>query len=140
MDKKYYETLSAGILLIGLGVLFLVPGVGFWPWILLVVGLAGLPASLANKKGWLGWQGFFWLAGLAVLFATGFLWPGILILIGLSMLLGARTRQSEGSPFAQPAEGATRSLGTPTGSPADTKPLNPEDAGAAEDDRPTAQS
>ena len=140
MDKKYYETLSAGIILIGLGVLFLVPGVGFWPWILVVVGLAGLPASLANKKGWLGWQGFFWLAGLAVLFATGFIWPGILILIGLSMLLGALTRQSEGSPFAQPAEGASNPLETPPAGTFDTKPLNPEDASAAEDDRPTAQS
>lgn len=137
MNKKYYETLSAGILLIGLGVLFLVPGLGVWPWILLVVGLAGLPASLAHKKGWLGWQGFFWLAGLAVLFATGFLWPGILILVGLSMLLGAFTRRNEGSPFAQPAESTTRPLETPPTSPSETKPLNPEDAGPAGDDRPT---
>ncbi len=138
MNKKYYETLSAGILLIGLGVLFLVPGLGIWPWILLVVGLAGLPASLANKKGWLGWQGFFWLAGLAVLFATGAFWPGILILVGLSMLLGALTRQSEGSPFAQPT--ATTPLETPPAGPGDTKPLNPEEAFSAEDDRPTDQN
>jgi len=86
-QKQAYEGASAGILLIGLGVLFLT-GLGVWPWILLVVGLAGLPASLANHRGWYGWQGFFWMAGLAVLFATGQMWPGILILVGLSTLFG----------------------------------------------------
>jgi len=107
-DKRYYETLSGGIFLVGLGILFLVPGLSFWPWILVVIGLAGLPASLANQKGWLGWQGFFWLVGLAVLFASGYFWPGILILIGVTTLVGALTRESEGSPFAsrpQQAEG-----------------------------------
>jgi xanthine/uracil/vitamin C permease (AzgA family) len=86
-QKQVYESASAGIILIGLGILFLT-GVGIWPWILLVVGLAGLPAALANHRGWYGWQGFFWLAGLAILFATGTMWPGILILVGLSTLFG----------------------------------------------------
>ena len=98
--KRSYESLSGGIFLIGIGILFLVPGIDFWPWILAVVGAAGLPASLANKKGWLGWQGFFWMTGLAVLFWSGYFWPGILILLGLNMLVGALTRESEGSPFA----------------------------------------
>ena len=98
-DKRYYEALSAGLFLIGLGILFLVPGLGIWPWILAVIGIANLPASLAHKKGW-----FVWLVGLAILFASGYFWPGILILIGLSMLLGALTRQSEGSPFAPQSE------------------------------------
>lgn len=110
--KKYYEALSGGIFLIGLGILFLVPGLSFWPWILVVIGLAGLPASLANKRGWLGWQGFFWLVGLAILFASGHFWPGILILIGISVLFGALTRESEGSPFAGRPQGAE---GAPTG-------------------------
>ena len=42
----------------------------------------------------------FVLAGLAVLFWSGYFWPGILILLGLNMLVGALTRESEGSPFA----------------------------------------
>jgi hypothetical protein len=105
-NKAYYESLSGGILLVGLGVLFLLPGHPFWPWILVVIAAAGLPASLANKKGWLGWQGFFWLAGLAVLFWSGYFWPGILILLGISTLFGALTRESAGSPFAsRPPEG-----------------------------------
>jgi len=105
-DKKYYETLSGGIFLVGLGILFLVPGLGFWPWILVVIGLAGLPASLANNRGWIGWQGFLWMAGLALLFWSGYFWPGILILLGISTLIGALTRESQGSPFAsQPQQG-----------------------------------
>jgi hypothetical protein len=99
MDKKTYESLSAGIFLIGLGLLFLTH-IGFWPWILVVIGAAGLPASLAHQRGWYGWQGFFWMLGLAILFWSGFFWPGILILVGVSMLFGAATRESEGSPFA----------------------------------------
>jgi len=90
--KRSYESLSGGIFMIGIGILFLVPGVGFWPWILAVIGAAGLP--------WLGWQGFFWMTGLAVLFWSGYFWSGILILIGLNMFVGALTRESEGSPFA----------------------------------------
>jgi len=98
--EKYYQGLSGGIFLIGLGILLLVPAIDFWPWILVVIGLAGLPASVVNDKGWFGWQGFFWLGGLAVLFWSGFFWPGILILLGLSTIVGALTRKSEGSPFA----------------------------------------
>jgi hypothetical protein len=107
MKREHYHTLSGGIFLIGLGLLFLLPGVGFWPWILVVIGAASLPESLAQNRGWMGWQGFFWLAGLAVLFASGYFWPGILILIGLSMLLGALTREISGSPFASSRSGQT---------------------------------
>ncbi|MHB1294990.1 MAG: hypothetical protein ACYC4R_08315 [Anaerolineae bacterium] len=117
MDRKPpYEAMSGGILLVGIGILLLVPGLGFWPWILVVAAIAGLPASLAANRGWLGWQSFFWLTGLAVLFATGYFWPGILILAGLSMLIGGLMRESAGSPFATKAlehEGDTESFDRP---------------------------
>ncbi len=116
MTSKRYHTLSGGIFLIGLGILFLIPNIRVWPWILVVIGAASLPASLAQNKGWVGWQSFFWLAGLAVLFASGYFWPGILILVGLSILVGGLTRESGGSPFA--------SRGT-----AEREPFEPEDAG-----------
>jgi len=98
--KTTYQSLGSGIFLIGLGILFLLPGVAFFPWILAVIGLAGLPTALAHQRGWYGIQGAFWLIGLAILFATNLLWPGILILIGLSTLAGALSRNSMGSPFA----------------------------------------
>ncbi len=99
--KTAYQSVGGGIFLIGLGLLFLIPGIPFFPWILAVIGLAGLPTSLAHQRGWYGAQGAFWLIGLAILFATNLLWPGILILIGLSTLVGALSRESAGSPFAR---------------------------------------
>lgn len=117
MNKKTYEGISGGIMLIGIGLLFLT-GIGFWPWILLVIGLAGLPASLAQERGWYGWQGLFWLVGLAILFATDLIWPGILILIGVSMLFGAVTREGGGSPFA------TKSLQAPQTSTEEGQPFS----------------
>lgn len=102
-SKRSHEALSGGIFLIGLGLLFLLPGIDFWPWILLVIGAAGLPAALANDRGWVGWQGFLWMGGLAILFWSGYFWPGILILIGVNTLVGALTRESGGSPFAPSA-------------------------------------
>lgn len=89
MKDNRYTGLSAGIFMIGLGLIFLIPGLGVWPWILAVIGLAVLPAGLASKRGWLAWQGAFWMIGLTLLFWTDFFWPGILILIGLSVLLEA---------------------------------------------------
>jgi hypothetical protein len=90
--KKTLEGLSGGIMLIGIGVLFLVDSIDFWPWILLVVGLAGVPESIAEEGFWAGLQGLIWMGGLAVLFETGAIWPGILILVGLSIMSGALVR------------------------------------------------
>ena len=91
-DLRASKGVSGAILLIGLGVLFLVDSIPFWPWVLVVIGLAGLPESIAQKGLWAGLQGLVWMAGLAVLFATGKFWPGILILIGVSTLAGALVR------------------------------------------------
>jgi hypothetical protein len=57
-----------------------------------VIGLAGLPESVAQKGFWAGIQSAVWLIGIAVLFTFDIFWPGILILIGLSMVAGALVR------------------------------------------------
>ena len=106
MNKKYYETLSGGIFLIGLGLLFLTRW-GIWPWILVVIAFAQLPMLLAQNQGWAGWQGFFWLIGLAVLFASGRFWPWVLILVGISVLIGAITKDAGGSPFSKAPQEST---------------------------------
>jgi hypothetical protein len=90
-EKSALEGTSGGIILIGIGLIFLLK-IDFFPAILVVLGLAGLPESIAKKGLWAGLQGAVWLIGLAILFATGTIWPGILILIGASMLLGALVR------------------------------------------------
>jgi hypothetical protein len=115
VDKKYYETLGGGIFLIGLGILFLTRW-GIWPWILVVIACAQLPVLLAQKQGWAGWQGFLWLVGLAVLFASGHFWPWILIVVGASVLIGAITKDARGSPFG--------------GSPKKEQPAPPEEEAA----------
>lgn len=86
------DSLGVGILLIGIGTLFMLRGqVDFFPWVLAIIGIAGIPEALSRGRNWAAWQGVFWLIGLAVLFAADILWPGILILAGGSMLLRALT-------------------------------------------------
>lgn len=101
LDKqaKNLSTLGTGLFFIGLAVLFFVRSIPFWPWILVVIALAWLPVSLATKKGWYGWNSFVWLVGIALLFHFNVFWPGILILIGISMAFSALTKNSSGSPF-----------------------------------------
>ncbi len=91
-DKKQGEGIGGAVFMIGLGVLFLVDDVAFWPWILVVIGLSGAVESIPQEGLWAGSQGLVWMAGLAILFETGQFWPGILILIGLSTLVGALVR------------------------------------------------
>lgn len=90
--KDTFDGMSGGIFLIGFGVLFLIDGIDFWPWILAVIGLSSLPASVARDGLWAGSQGFLWMTGLAILFAANAFWPGILILIGLSIIIGSMVR------------------------------------------------
>ena len=49
---------------------------------------------------WKPFGGFFWLFLFAFFFLGGRWWPGILILIGLSMLLGALFREDDAQPPA----------------------------------------
>lgn len=90
-QNRSADSLGAGILLIGMGLLFMIRGGGlFFPWVLAVIGLAGIPAALRAGRTWAAWHRVFWLIGLAILFATHLFWPGILVLVGASMLLRAR--------------------------------------------------
>ncbi len=43
-----------------------------------------------------------WMIGLGVLFLWGHWWPGILVLIGLSMIVGAFSRPPAPRPFDEP--------------------------------------
>lgn len=86
-----YGALSGGILLIGIGMIFLLK-LDFFPAILAVLGLSTIVAGLATGRGWYGIQGGVWLIGLFFLFQFDILFPGILILIGISGLIAALTR------------------------------------------------
>jgi len=83
--------LSGGLLLVGIGLIFLLK-LDFFPAILAVLGLSSIVAGLATSRSWYGLQGGLWLVGLFFLFYFDILWPGILIVIGVSTLIGALTR------------------------------------------------
>ncbi|MGQ9493855.1 MAG: hypothetical protein ACUVR2_08845 [Anaerolineae bacterium] len=86
-----YAVLSAGLLLIGIGLVLLLKQPLF-PAILAVVGVSSIIAGLSTGQGWFSIQSGLWLIGLFFLFYLDILWPGILILIGISALIGALTR------------------------------------------------
>lgn len=89
--SSLYGALSGGLLLIGIGLIFLL-NLNFFPAILAVLGLSSIVAGLATGRGWYGLQGGLWLIGLFFLFQFDIFWPGILILVGISILLGALSR------------------------------------------------
>ena len=47
-------------------------------------------------------QGAIWLIGIGILLFTGHWWPGIIILVGISMVVGALTRSSRYEPQLAP--------------------------------------
>lgn len=103
--QRSADSMGAGILLIGLGLVFLLRHrIDFLPWVLAVIAVARVPAALAGDGGWNDWQAPFWLLGLAILFGTGMLWPGILVLAGVSMLLRAAAAKVVASEEQQLAD------------------------------------
>jgi hypothetical protein len=77
----------AGFLfLVGLALLFF--SRSFWPGILVLVGVTSFISALARGRLQDGIGGLIWMLGLAFLFAVPKLFfPGILVLIALSMVL-----------------------------------------------------
>ena len=102
-DRRSYRRqnplrgLAGGIFIIFLALAFFIGGTGsklFLP--LLFVGLAfcALITSVSTfnpRSIYSGLMGFVWLLGIGVCFIVGF-WPWILVLVGISMILGALFR------------------------------------------------
>jgi len=102
--SSVYSTLSGGLLLIGIGLIFLLR-MPFFPTILAVLGLSSILAGFASGRGWQGVQGGIWLVGLFFLFYYEIFWPGILIVAGVSILIGAITRPMLSSSDVDQSEG-----------------------------------
>jgi predicted membrane protein len=116
-----------GIVLAGIGVLLLlqnlsIPGFDeierFWPVILIVVGVAQAARSIG--MGGKVWGGAICLAGMVFLLQNfgiiqhdvwRFLWPGILILVGLGMLARAIDRQNYGGAGAAAVTADAKKMG-----------------------------
>lgn len=98
--RRYYRRrnrgplsgLAGGVVLIGLAFAFLIGHGGFFlPVFFLALAISALLGSLGSfSRGAVygGFQGFVWLAGLAFCFLVGF-WPWILVVAGISAILGA---------------------------------------------------
>jgi hypothetical protein len=87
--RKSLSGMSGGVFMIGLAIAFVT---GAWlPVLLITIGVTSLlgAASSGNANGvYGGLHCFIWLAGLGICFAFGF-WPWILVVVGLSSILGA---------------------------------------------------
>jgi len=86
-----FRTLSGGLFLIGIGLISLLK-MPFAPTILASIGLSSIPAGLAAGRAWNAIQSGRWLVALLLFLYFNILWPGILILLGVSALVGALTR------------------------------------------------
>ena len=97
--RRGYRTglggLAGGFFFIGLALAFALSGSlgGHWFLFFLFAGLAfsslfGSASSMNARGLYGGMQGFVWLMGLGILFVIGF-WPWILVLIGISAILGS---------------------------------------------------
>jgi predicted membrane protein len=107
--------LVGGVILAGIGVLLLLQNLGipffedlekYWPVILIVVGIA--QASRSMGMGGRVWGGAVFVAGVVFLLSNfgvihgdiwRFLWPGILIMIGLGMLARNLDRHDHPGPI-----------------------------------------
>lgn len=116
--------LLGGVILAGIGVLLLlqnlnIPGFDdlerYWPVILIVVGIAQLSRSMG--MGGKVWGGVVFLVGVVFLLQNfgiiqhdvwRFLWPGVLIVVGLGMLARAIDRHTYAGTGADAAEDAKK--------------------------------
>jgi hypothetical protein len=100
MRQRRADEISSGVFLVGLGLCFYL---GFWPWILFVIGATSIAHGLAVGRGWYAFQGATWTIGLGVWALMNFSPAGLFVLLGLSILVGALARppflQAKPKPF-----------------------------------------
>jgi hypothetical protein len=106
LSSKRSEQVSGGIFLIGIG-LMLANVIPVWPGIMFVLGGAAIARGLAEGRGWYALQGGIWLIGIGLIFTFGFSLPLLLIVIGISMLLGATIKP----PFTNDEKQKNEELG-----------------------------
>ncbi len=78
---------------------------------------------------WRSLHGAVWLIGLAILFMRGWIWPGILVLVAISMVLEALLMQFAPQAFEkpEPPQAVSPPAATPAQAvPTQTTPSQPE--------------
>jgi hypothetical protein len=94
--NKNARTITLGVTLIGLGLLW---WLNLW-WLLLpgVLAIGGVAAYVQRRAGGRtieAVQALVWGLGLSLLFLFEFVWPGVLLLAGASLLLRGREFQAD---------------------------------------------
>ncbi len=84
--KQTAGSLTSGLVIIGIAVLIMIKEISFFPWILAVLGIAILPGTILKEGYRHALTASSWLIGLALCFYFDVFWPGILILVGLTMI------------------------------------------------------
>src|SRR5689334_6158642 len=91
LSNQRADQISGGIFFIGLALMF-AHVLSWWPGIMFVLGAAAIVRGLAEGRGWYALQGGVWLIGIGLVFSVGFSLPLLLVVIGISMLLGTTSR------------------------------------------------
>jgi hypothetical protein len=85
LNSRSASRLSGAILLVGVGVIAAL-GVGWWPWLLVLFALSMVPLAYARSGVSGGLFAVYWVVGLLIISAADVVWPGILFVIGLSLV------------------------------------------------------
>ncbi len=114
MNTNRQQSVSIGAILIGVGVLW---WLNLWwllvPGILAVGGAIGYVQRRTYGRPVEAVQIGLWGMGLGLLFLLGFVWPGILLLAGLSILLRGRENEADAAIQGALARIANRSRPAP---------------------------
>jgi len=81
------DHLSIGIFFIGLACVFLMDDFYLFPGILLIIGIAKIPKFFFKADKLKHFQSILWLCGIPLIMMFKIIWPGVLILSGISIIL-----------------------------------------------------
>ena len=98
--KSRLDQAGGAFVLIGIGLIFLL-GLSVWPWILFVVAAPAVLHGLGGGGVWGGLKARVGLIGLGVIALLDIWWPGILILIGVSILVETLARPAAAAEKAK---------------------------------------
>lgn len=84
--KSRLDQATGALLLIGIGLIFWL-NIDVWPWILFVVAVPAFLRGIGEGDVGAGLKPAVWLVGLGVIAWLDIWWPGILILVGFSILV-----------------------------------------------------
>jgi hypothetical protein len=87
ISQRQADGISAGLWLIGLGVLFATSF--WWPGIMFVIGATSLVQGLVRGRGWYALQAAVWTIAIGLWALLNYSLAALFIALGLSAIVGA---------------------------------------------------